>query len=80
MPALVLVEVYTRLQWAMIPCIHLSLLNRGDSGLPCVIPSIMDSRRAVGVSFCPDFYLLLEWIGDFQAPNLWKQSGSPFGL
>lgn len=44
--------------------------NLRDSGLPCVLPSLMDPRRRAGFFVCSAFCLLLGHCGDFQAPNL----------
>lgn len=50
-----------------------SLSNLGSSHLPCVLPSVMNSRRVVDFSVCSAFYLWLGWNSDFQAPYMHSQ-------
>lgn len=42
-------------------------LYSASAGLPCVIPSLTDPRRAVDFSFCSVIYFLLRRCGKFEA-------------
>lgn len=63
--------------------VFLCLSNLVGSGLPYVISSLTDSRRAVDCSVCSIFYLLRR-SGNSQASHMWNQKRevhtSPFFL
>lgn len=60
----------------------LCLSNPGSSSLLPVLPILTDPRRVVDFSISSDFYLLLGWNGNFQAPykpnHYWKSKHAFF--
>lgn len=58
--------------------VSVSLSHLGGSGLPCVIPSLMDPRIVVDFLFCSVLYFLLRQYGKFEAELEIRSSQLPF--